>query len=322
MALDRMLNFSVMRPTQTAVVCAFVGLLSIASSGWARAQAPTPTPPADALPPADAPPPARADLTAARELVKQGKYPEADQTLAELQTTFPDDPSLLLLRGEILNATGHADQAVTVLRHASEVAPTKKRVQFVLGTALSTLGDSAGALEAFGKELEVNQDPKVASMAHMNRKILLEKEKKYTEAAAEIEAVLSIDAESNKQALGDLADLYFDAALVDDAAKAIDRAEAAGIQSSRLLFRLGVARFNQKSFEASAAAFQRALVIQPDLAPAELNLAKSLDQMGKPDEANAHLRKYLELEPKASEAAEIRKRLAPASSAKAKAGKK
>jgi len=292
-----------------------LALVPIVCLSLARAQAPPAEPPPPASAPAPEVAPPRADLTAARELVKQGKYPEADALLVELQTTFPDDPSLLLLRGEILNATNHADQAVPLLRRASELAPTKKRVQFALGTALTTLGDSAGALDAFGKEIEVNQDPKIVSMAHMNRRILLEKDKKYADAAVEVEAALAADAESNKQALGDLADLYFDAAKVDEAAQAIERAETAGIQSSRLHFRMGVARFNQKNFEAAAASFERALVIQPDLAPAELNVAKALDQMGKKDEADAHLRKYLELSPKAPEAAEIRKRLGGSGSA-------
>jgi superkiller protein 3 len=286
-------------------------LAALPFHAWAQ-QEPTPTTPA-----AEAAP-ARADLTAARELVKAGKYDEANATLSETQASFPDDPSLLLLRGEVLIALKQPDQAVPLLRHAAEVAPNKKRVHFQLGTALSATGDSAGAVEAFAKEIEINPDPKVVSMARLNRKILFENDKKFGEAAAELEQAIQADPEP-REAYGELAELYLDAGKPDDAQRAIERAEAVGFQSSRLHFRMGVAYYNQKVFDKAAASFSRAVEIQPDLAQAEMALARSLDKQGLAQEANAHYQRYLELDPKAPEAAELKKRLQ--ASAKPKGGK-
>lgn len=258
---------------------------------------------------------ARADLTESRELVKNGKYPEAEAALAQLQTTFPDDPALLLLRGELLNTLGRPADAVGVLRHAAATAPAKKRVQFQLGTALSSTGDTAGALEAFAKEIELNPDPGIVSKARLNRKVLFEKDRKFAEAAAEMELFLQVDPDA-KDGYADLAELYLDAARLDDAARTIERAEAAGVQSSRVHFRLGVAYFNQKAYDKAVASFSRAVEIQPDLAQAELALAKSLDRQNREEEAVPHYRRYLELHPKAPDAAEIAKRLQPAAKSK------
>lgn len=311
-------GFSGSARLRTHGVLGILGFLALlgASGETSLAQSPSPPPP----PPPAAAAPARADLTAARELVKAAKYDEADKALTELQATFPDDPSLLLLRGEILNTTGHPDQAVPLLRHAAEVAPAKKRVHFQLGTALSTTGDAVGALAAFGKELEVNPDPKIAVMSRLNRTILFEKNRQFDEAAAEMERVLEAEPD-RKDAYGDLAGLYLDAGKPAEAARTVERAEAAGLQSARLHFRMGVAYFKLKDFDKAATSFDRTLEIQPELAAAELNLAQALDQLGRKTEADAHFRRYLELEPKAPEAAEIRKRLQASPASKPKTSK-
>lgn len=261
------------------------------------------------LPAQQTPPPARADLAPARELTKAGKFDEADRMLAELETTFPDDPSLLLLHGEVLLAKNNAPAAVERLRHAAEVAPQKLRVQFELATALSAIGDSSGALEAFAKEIELNQDSKIRGMARVNRSILYQKAQKWSDAAAELEALLEVDPE-RKEAYGDLAQMYLNAGHPDDAQHVIERGAEKGYQSSRLWFGVGVAYYNEKSYDKSVVAFRKAIELQSDLAEAELNLAKTLDQLDRREEANPHLARYLELRPDAKEAADIRKRLA------------
>jgi len=265
-------------------------------------------PPAGSPPPAPAAAPARADLAPARELVRAGKFDDADRMLAELEKTFPEDASLLLLRGEVLNAAGKPADAIALLRKAAELAPAKPRVGFTLGAALAATGDSAGAVEAFGKEIANSTDPKVKALAHINRSLMYQNLKQVAEAAQEIEQALAIEPE-RRDAYGDLVDLYLQLQKPDEAAATVDRAAAAGVKSARTSYRVGVAYFNQKSFEKSLPYFQTAVELQPDLAQAELAIARSLDKLERGTEADPHFRRYLELQPTSPEAAEIRKRL-------------
>jgi tetratricopeptide (TPR) repeat protein len=291
-------------PTAFRRLVASIGVLVVLPS-FALAQ-PAPTPAETQPAPQEGP--ARADLAPARELVRAQKFDEADRMLAELERSFPDDAALLLLRGEVLNASGKSTEAIPVLRRAAEVAPTKPRVGFALGAALATVGDSAGALAAFQKEIENNADPKVQALARINRSLMFQNQKQLAEAAQEIEHALTLDPD-RRDAYGDLIDLYLQLQKPDDAAGAVDRAAAAGIRSARSAYRVGVAFFNQKAFDKSLPYFQSAVELQPDLAQAELALARALDKLGRSTEADPHLRKYLELQPSAPEAAEIRKRL-------------
>lgn len=255
-----------------------------------------------------APPAARPDLAPARELVRSGKLEEAALLMVDLEKKFPDDPSLLLLRGEVLNASGKFADAIVALRRAAQIAPQKPRIFFNLGAALAATGDSTGAIDAFAKEIENSPDAKVKALAHINRGVLYQKDKKLAEAAAEIEAALSLDPERH-DAFGDLIEIYLELVRPDDAAGAVERADAVGVRSARYSYRVGAAYFNQKAFDKAIPFFQSALELQPDMAPAELALARSLDQVGRRPEADPHFRRYLELLPAAPEAGEIRKRL-------------
>ncbi len=287
-------------------VVIFAALLP-ASCALALAQAPTGGAAAAAKQPESAAVVARADLGPARDLVRASQFEQAEKLLSEAQQSYPDDASLLLLRGEVLNQLQRSEQAVDVLRHAVEVAPEKLRAHFALGTALSLQGNATGALEAFAKEIEINQDAKVQVLARLNRSILFQKNGNLAEAASELEQVIALEP-TNSQAHGDLADLYLSLGRTDDAARLIDEASAAGLRSARLHYRAGVAYYNQKAFDKAILSFQKAVEIQPDLADAELNIARSYDRLGKTEDANAHLRRFLELRPDAPEAAEIRKR--------------
>lgn len=257
---------------------------------------------------------ARADLGPARELVRAQKYDEAEKLLAELQQTHPDDGALLLLRGEVLIAAGRPAEAVPILQHAVEVDPDRQRLHFQLGTALSAQKDAAGAFAAFARELELNQDPQIRVLAHLNRSILFQNDRKWNEAAAELERVLEVEP-GRKEVYGDLAGHYLDASAPEEAAGALERAATAGFQSARLQYRVGVALFNKKAYEKAAEAFRKSLELQPDMAQGELSLAKTLDRLGQEEEAKAHLERYLELRPDAPEGAEIRRRLAKGSKA-------
>ena len=123
-----------------------------------------------------APPPAPAgpDLTAANDKVRAQDFAAAEALLAELQKEFPEDERVLAMRGELLVALARVEEAIPLLRKVAEMTPERPNVHFHLGTALASSGDEAGAIEAFGTELERSEEPQVRLLSHMNRSLLFQ----------------------------------------------------------------------------------------------------------------------------------------------------
>jgi tetratricopeptide (TPR) repeat protein len=249
-------------------------------------------------------PVARADLGAVNELVRQGSYPEAETALALLQEEFPDEVRVLLLRGEVLLALRRFDEALPPLRRCAELDPDRERIHFQLATALQVTGDLPGAIEAYGKEIELNDATDVKVMAHLNRSLLLEQERDWAAAARELEAVLLLEP-GRVEAYGDIASLYIKAGEIDTAAERLNAGLGAGFRSARHMYSLGAQYLKNKSYDPASQAFRIALKIDPDYADATRNLAVALEQMGQEDEAVEQYRRYLELRPDAEDAAEI-----------------
>jgi protein O-GlcNAc transferase len=282
--------------------------LSLSGAVLLSAQEPPPAPVAN---PTSAPAPAvasRDELKSITDRIRVGAYGEAETALATLQKTYPDDPSVLLLHGEVLLAMDRVSDALPVLRHCAELAPQRARVNFQLATALEKSGDAKGALEAYGKEIEVNRDSQVQVFAHLNRYLLLERAKDANAAMAELEAVIALEP-TRAQVYGDLATLQIEAGRLDDASATLERGTAAGLQSSRHYQSLAGRYYEKKSYDSAIAAFNKALAVDPTFADAELGLGGALDQAGKTAEAAQHFQRYLELRPASPEAKRVSERL-------------
>jgi len=257
--------------------------------------------------PAETGPPL-ADLTEANERVRARDYAAAEALLAELQVEVPEDPRLLMMRGELLIALGRPGDAIPLLEKTVELDENRPRLHFQLAVARQAVGNRPGALEAFAKEIEINEDAEIRVMARLNRAMLLEQERDLTAAAAELEAVLQLDPE-RVELYGDVASLLIEAGKLGEAAAALDAGLAEGFHSAEHYYSLGARYYKDEDYESAIRVFRRALDIDPELASAERSLAAALDQLGRRDEAAAHLRRYLELAPDAPDAARVRDRL-------------
>jgi tetratricopeptide (TPR) repeat protein len=253
-------------------------------------------------------PPARADLSGASEQIRSGDYQEAERILASLQSEFPDDPALLLMRGEVLLALGRPAEAAELLRHGTEIDSQLPRMNFQLGTALASTGRAAEALEAFSRELEVNPDEDVQVLSRLNRSMLLQRGRDWVAAARELEAVLDLQPE-REQVYGDLASLYIQAGETEAAMRTLERGEKAGFSSARHYYSLGARLYNSEKLEDAVVMLQQALEVDPGLAEAERTLAAALEKLGREEEARAHLRRYVELRPDAPDASEASRHL-------------
>jgi tetratricopeptide (TPR) repeat protein len=254
-----------------------------------------------------------ADLSEANALVEKQKYAEAETVLAELEPQFPDDPNLLLMRGELLLALERPEEALEPLRKVVELEPERPRVHFQFGTALSATGDATAALEEFGKEIEVNDELEVRTLALLNRSMLFQKEREWSEAANELEQLLALDPSRN-EAFGDVASLHIQAGDLAAAAEALERGAAAGFQSAQHYYSLGARWYKAERYENSVAALTRALEIDPNLARAERSLAAALERLDRHEEAVRHLQRYLELAPGAPDADKVAEQIRAAQS--------
>lgn len=252
-------------------------------------------------------------LDQARSMVRAGDHPGADAALAAYLTEHPDDPVALLLRGEVLLLLARPAEARPLLEHCVEIEPARPRVHFQLAAALSALGEQERAIEHYGKEIELTQDPAIKGMARLNRSMIYQKEARWLDAAAELEALIQLDAQ-RREAYGDLAGLYLHADELDNAARTLDRGLEAGFSSAGHFCALGARYYRQGALDKAIAAYTKALTIEPGRAEAELGNGVALEQLGRKDEAAQHFRRYLELRPDAPEAKELRKRLSPAGS--------
>lgn len=254
------------------------------------------------------PEPLGPDLSEAYEKVKAQEYAGAEAILAGLQPAFPDDERLLALRGELLVALNRIDEAVPILQKVAGIAPERPRVHFQLGTALASSGDKAGAIEAFGKELEHSTEPQVRLLAHMNRSILYQQQRQWSEAAVELESALDLDP-SRLQAWADLITIHLDASNLDAALSALHRGSEAGHRSARHYYSVGARLFKAGRFGDARGAFTEVLEIDPTHARAERSLAATLEELGKEEEALEHWARYLELAPGAADADQVARKL-------------
>jgi len=250
----------------------------------------------------------QADLTAANDLVRAGDYAAADAELAALQERFPDDPRLLFMRGEVVLSLSKPAEALPLLQRAVELDGTRPRLHFQLGMALLRTGDRDGALAAFAKEVEVNDDPQVKIMARLNRTQILAQSGKWLDAAAELEAVLALDP-ARVEAYGDIASFYLEAGQLDRAQQTLDAGLDKGFRSARHRYVLGTRYYGSENYEAAAGAYRKALALDPDLAEAERGLGGALDQLGQEADAASHLKRYLQLKPGAADADRVRERI-------------
>ena len=257
----------------------------------------------------------RADLVEANELVRAGDYARAELVLAEQQEDFPDDARLLLMHGEVLLALAQPARALPLLRRSSELDGKSPRVHFQLAQAMLGTGDRTGALEAFAREIEINEDEQVHAMVHVNRKVLLEQDGNLVGAARELEALLELDPEkvaafgNPGTFCGEMASLYIEAGELPEAAKSLERGLELGFRSADHWQSLGARHAQSEAWVSAIASFQKALEIDPALPNVERSLAAAFDQTGQTQEAVVHLRRYLELKPDASDAERVNQRI-------------
>jgi Flp pilus assembly protein TadD len=95
-------------------------------------------------------------LDQALELLKKGRYHEAEPLLQSLHARFPDDEDILLNYGMMLSDQGRLPDACRLLERLIQLAPNHSHGWTALGVARSRRGEKASALEAFRTALRLD----------------------------------------------------------------------------------------------------------------------------------------------------------------------
>jgi len=202
-------------------------------------------------------------LVAGYRALGEGRLAEAESALAAARAALPDHPDVLHLLGIVALKRGNAAQAVeligTAVLRAEERGQRRGEFHINLGNALSALGNTAAALEAYREA--VKRAPMVPE-AHNNLGAALEEAGDREGAGRSYQSALALRR---------------------------DYAEAR--------YNLANLRRTQRRFEEARVGYRQALVLAPGYGSAWLNLASLLHDLGEVDAAEAPMRRAHMLEP-------------------------
>jgi arylsulfatase A-like enzyme/Flp pilus assembly protein TadD len=205
----------------------------------------------------------------ATELTEDKRFSEADAVLGKISAENPDMFLLSYLRAENLFASGATHAAVPYYKKALELNPKFDLAAMGLGHAAFRAGEDEQAIAGYRKALALNSRNFLARLALAK---VYTKLKRFPEAAEEQKAVLDGNPQF-QQAQVDygsslLAMKRFDQALVI-LRKAAQNPEA----NAETHYLLGNAYAYHVKFSEAAAAYQRAIAMDQNYAPAYAGLA-------------------------------------------------
>ncbi|WP_181706391.1 tetratricopeptide repeat protein [Chthonobacter rhizosphaerae] len=194
--------------------------------------------------------PAADRLARALDDHRAGRLDAAAAAYCEVLEAEPENPDALHLLGVTLKAKGALDEAIALMRRATDLAPGMAAAWSNLGNALARSGDDAGAAEAYGRALHIAHDTADVWCAY---------------GAA-------------LKALGDR----------DGALRACERAHALDPDSATAAHNLANLYGERGRDEEAVALLRRVLAAHPDLPEAHYNLARLLLRFGDDTSAWRH----------------------------------
>ncbi len=96
-------------------------------------------------------------IQAAARALEAGQLDEASRMAQQVLAAAPGEPNACQIMGLVHMREGRAGEALKFIRKALKVAPTNPQILNMLGSALRTTGDVAGARKAFAKSIAANR---------------------------------------------------------------------------------------------------------------------------------------------------------------------
>jgi Flp pilus assembly protein TadD, contains TPR repeats len=242
-------------------------------------------------------------VTEAVDLIKAGKSDQAIPILKENLEAHPDNAALQFTLGKAYINTKQFDLAIAPLQKALTLKPDQAGAHFYLGVAYSQMGQDAEALKEFEAEIPISPDQ---DSAYSNAAAIYEKQGNLAKALEYYKKAAEI-APSRPELHASMASIY-EKQGNQAAAQAEYKALAAADPGNAAVtwFNIGAIAKNSDRNEEAVKAFQKAVELDPAYAAAHKELGYALVKQGDFKGAVAQFNKYLELEPKAADAGEIR----------------
>jgi tetratricopeptide (TPR) repeat protein len=210
------------------------------------------------------PPDTRQALEAAASLHRAGELEGAEASYRRILARDPGNADALHLLGVLAAQTGHAGDAVELIRQAIQAQPTNAEFHANLALALRKAGRLGEAIDVYRRTAELRPE--------------------------------------HPEAWLHLGNAWLDHGEPEQAAAAFRRAAALRPTSHEAMNNLGAALTRQGQLTDALASYQEALRLRPDHVTTLSNLAATLYNLGRVDESAETARRAIELDPECAEA--------------------
>lgn len=242
-----------------------------------------------------------------RDKFQRGDYPGAVDPLQKAVEAASEDPDRRQLYAYTLLKLDRLGEAEAQAARAAQLAPEKTGANLILAEIYKEKGDNPKAWDALQKERSLAPESvrvleRVASLAAEMGKI--------DEAIPAAEAVTRLKPDDAEGWIA-LGSLYAEKKEMDKSEQAFRKVvELDPANAAQIFYNIGVVLTNKADMSdadnrKAVEAFRKAVGAKPDYAAAHRELAYALLRSGDTEGARQGLERYLQLEPKASDAAEI-----------------
>jgi tetratricopeptide (TPR) repeat protein len=250
----------------------------------------------------------KAEIGEIPKLLQSGDFQGAVAKADEALKTTTGDPMLHYWKGYALFRMSDYNGAKASLDQARAINPDLPGLHMITGGVFAAMGQKADAVAEFQKELAISTDQPI----QVNLQLSIGRAQKdlghRDEAIAAFERALDLDS-SQQEAYAQLSDLYTQAGSKDKLDALLAREKTMGIADAKEIFNIGANYWNAKDFTKAEEYFQKATDVDPTFSLAWKQLGYAKVRLGKVPEAVAAMKKYLELEPKADDAGDIKQML-------------
>ncbi len=216
-----------------------------------------------------------------QDLIDHGQYSTAEEILKAGIARAPDAGELYYFLGVVYQAMGKSTESVAMWKKAAQIRPDSSIAHYVKAIDKASTNDYQGALNELNEAIRIKPDN---AYAHNLMGIILATMGKPQEAIVKFETAVKYKP-NYAEAYLSIATLYERAGKMDDAIKYYKTATIKNPYSVRALMHMGKIYFTAGRFFDAESCYQRALRIQPLSAPIYNDLAFTLAQQNKLNEA-------------------------------------
>jgi tetratricopeptide (TPR) repeat protein len=220
-----------------------------------------------------------------------GRLPEAIAQFERAVRLQPDDERAHLALGTTLAEAGRREEAERELRNTIKALPASGAARWALADILDKQSQGAEALQLLQA---ADALPIVAGRVHLLWRIA-EVAHAYNRDSDHVIAVVSKMARlapNNARAYKDLGLAYYRAGRDDEAAIELQMMALLGHEDGEALGAMGQIHLNAGRLERALSSLRRAVALAPTLAQARYVLARTLQRLGRIDEANRELAEF------------------------------